>query len=78
VEQQYHRRGLGAELLVDALDLIVGHARGVGGRLVVVDAIYSEAAAFYQHHGFEPLPNQPSRLVQKLSRVAATLGLAWP
>jgi GNAT superfamily N-acetyltransferase len=69
---------LGSQLLLDALELIVAHARGVGGRLVVVDAIDAHAAGFYTRHGFAPIPDNPTRLVQKLSRVASTLGMTWP
>jgi hypothetical protein len=54
------------------------HARAAGGRLVVVDAVDSEAADFSVRHGFEPIPDRPDRLVQKLSRVAATLAIDWP
>ncbi len=78
LSRDYQGRGLGAQLLLDALELIVANARRVGGRLVVVDAIDDRATAFYEHHGFERLPNREDRLVQKLSRVAATLGMTWP
>lgn len=78
LDREHHGRGLRAQLLVDALELIVGHARRVGGRLVVVDAIDDRARAFYEHHGFDRLSNREDRLVQKLSRVAATLGVPWP
>jgi GNAT superfamily N-acetyltransferase len=74
----YHGRGLGGQLLIDALELIVVSARRVGGRLIVVDAIDDRAKAFYEHHGFERLPDREDRLVQKLSRIAVTLGLTWP
>jgi ribosomal protein S18 acetylase RimI-like enzyme len=69
---------LGSQLLLDALELIVAHAREVGGRLVVVDAIDQNAIDFYRHHGFQSIPGNDKRLVQKLSRVAATLNLPWP
>ncbi|MGQ0826011.1 MAG: GNAT family N-acetyltransferase [Actinomycetota bacterium] len=78
LDREHHGRGLGAQLLVDALELIVDNARRVGGRLVVVDAIDDGAGKFYERHGFDRLPNREDRLVQKLSRVAATLGMPWP
>ncbi len=70
--------GLGAELLVIALSLIVEAARRGGGKVVVVDAIDADAAKFYEHHDFEPIPDNPRRLVRKLSSVAAALGIPWP
>lgn len=71
-------RGLGAELLVYALDTIVTAARRAGGRVVLVDAIDDDARAFYEHHDFQSLPGQPRRLVMKLSTAAKALGVPWP
>lgn len=70
--------GLGAELLVRALDTIVAAARLAGGRVVIVDAIDDDAKAFYERHDFGPLPGHPRRLVMKLSTAAKALGLPWP
>lgn len=78
LSQHLHGRGLGAELLVRALSTIVEAARVAGGKVVVVDAIDAGAAAFYQHHDFQPLPNRPDRLVMKISTAARALGLDWP
>jgi GNAT superfamily N-acetyltransferase len=71
-------RGLGSDLLVRALGMIVEAARIAGGKVVVVDAIDEAAARFYQRHDFDPTPGDPSRLVMKLSTIAAALGLPWP
>jgi GNAT superfamily N-acetyltransferase len=71
-------RGLGAELLVAAHELLVVAARRVGGRVVVVDAIDDPARSFYERHDFERLPGQPYRLVMKLSSAAKALGVPWP
>jgi ribosomal protein S18 acetylase RimI-like enzyme len=78
IDRRFQGRGLGSELLVLALEHIVSAARVAGGKVVVVDAIDEAAARFYRGHDFEPLPNNPARLVQKLSTVAAALGLEWP
>lgn len=71
-------RGMGSELLVVALEVIVAAARRAGGRVVVVDAIDGSASAYYEHHDFKPLPGHTRRLVMKLSSVAKALGLPWP
>jgi GNAT superfamily N-acetyltransferase len=71
-------RGLGAELLVRALDTIIDAARVAGGKLVVVDAIDADAEAFYRHHDFQPLPGRADRLVMKLSTAARALDKDWP
>jgi hypothetical protein len=71
-------RTSGAELLVHALTTIVTAARSAGGRLVVVDAIDGDAAAFYAAHDFSATPRDPHRLVAKLSSIAKALELDWP
>jgi GNAT superfamily N-acetyltransferase len=73
-----HGQGLGAELLVYALTTIVTAARSAGGRLVVVDAVDSNAADFYRAHDFQPSPTDPCRLIMKLSTTARALDLPWP
>jgi GNAT superfamily N-acetyltransferase len=71
-------QGLGGELLVRALEVIVDAARKAGGRVVLVDAIDDDAVTFYLHHDFELLPGPSRRLVMKLSTAATALGLGWP
>jgi GNAT superfamily N-acetyltransferase len=78
LHERLHGQGLGAELLVHALRTIVVAARAAGGRIVVVNAIDDDAAGFYRAHDFEPTPNDPYRLVLKLSTVAKALRLPWP
>jgi GNAT superfamily N-acetyltransferase len=78
LDERFHGDGLGRELLVRALQLIVESAKKAGGRLVVVDAIDDEAAAFYEQHDFARLPGNRTRLVMKLSTAARELGIPWP
>ena len=78
LSEHLHGQGLGGELLVRALDTTLDAARVAGGKVVVVDAIDTKAAAFYRHHDFEPLPDRPDRLVMKLSTAARALDVDWP
>jgi len=78
LDRRIQGRGFGRELLVLALTIIVEAAKVAGGKVVVVDAIDEDAAGFYAHHDFIPVPGNPHRLVQKLSTVAAALGIPWP
>ncbi|MCA1727374.1 MAG: GNAT family N-acetyltransferase [Actinobacteria bacterium] len=73
-----HGRGWGAALLGDAVRVALDGIRTAGGRLIVVDAISSEAAGFYAHMGFSPLPGNAARLVMKASDGARSLGVRWP
>jgi len=66
-------QGLGGELLWDALSRACAAADIAAARVVVVDAIDSSAAAFYEHHGFRRIPENDYRLVQKVSDIAAAL-----
>ena len=66
-------QGLGAELLHDALTLLVRAAEYAAGRLIVVDALDEKAAKFYHQHGFIPVRDNPLRLVIKISTVRAAL-----
>lgn len=74
----YRGSGLGSELLLEALDVIVHAAKLVGGRLVIVDAIDEAAARFYESHDFAPLPGHGDRLILKMSTAARILGITWP
>ncbi len=78
LDEHLHGRHLGSELLIAALDTIVEAARQAGGKFIVVDAIDDTAAAFYEHHEFEPMPSNPRRFTRKLSTIAAAIGKAWP
>jgi len=70
----WHGQGLGAELLHDAMDRIVTAADAVSGRLIVVDAIDDTATAFYRHHDFQPVRDNPHRLVIKVSTERKVIG----
>lgn len=74
LDRTLHGQGLGGELLWDALSRAVAASRLAAARVIVVDAIDTAAARFYQHHGFFPVPGDPHRLIQKISDVAAALG----
>ena len=74
LDETLHGDGLGTHLLLDALERIVDAAGLAGGRLIVVDAIDEQAAAFYRHHGFQPVKDNPHRLVMKTATAAKTLG----
>ena len=63
LDRTLHGQRLGSQLLASALTRAARGARDLGGRFVIVDAIDDRAAAFYAHHGFEPVTGQSRRLV---------------
>lgn len=73
LDRSLQGQGLGGELLWDALSRAVAANRQAAARLVVVDAVDDAAASFYMHFGFEAIPDNPLRLIQKLSSIEAAL-----
>jgi predicted N-acetyltransferase YhbS len=67
-------QSLGESLLIDALERATAAVSAAGGRLVVVDAIDTNAASFYERYGFVRCPEVPLRLVRKASDIARSLG----
>ena len=57
VDQRFHGRGLGAALLMDAVHRTM--QAPAAAFAIMVDAKNDQAVAFYQHHGFRPLPANP-------------------
>jgi ribosomal protein S18 acetylase RimI-like enzyme len=52
LHRELQGRGLGTQLLLDALEVIAAAAEHGAGRVIVVDAIDEHAAAFYERHDF--------------------------
>lgn len=65
VDQNFKGQGLGGALLADALSRASGS--DIAAYALLVDAKDEEAAAFYRHHGFIPLPNLPLTLFLPLA-----------
>jgi GNAT superfamily N-acetyltransferase len=49
-------RGLGADLLADAVRRCCAASEIAGARAIIAHAIDDKTARFYQHHGFVPSP----------------------
>ena len=72
VHRSLHGKGLGGQLLLDALERAVDASSRAAARFIVVDAIDDAARRFYIQFGFQPFPDS-SRLARKTSEVAAAL-----
>jgi GNAT superfamily N-acetyltransferase len=73
VDRRHQGRGLGALLLTEAVRKALAAGEAAAARLVVVDAIDQQAAAFCQHHGFIATPEHPLRLYRRLKDIHASL-----
>ncbi|MBY0240085.1 MAG: GNAT family N-acetyltransferase [Burkholderiaceae bacterium] len=62
IDKAWQGRGLGADLMVDAMARVRLAAEQVGGYAFFVDAKDADAAAFYTHFGFQRCPSDPFTL----------------
>jgi len=69
-------RGIGTGLVKHALQRCVAAASLVGGRALIVNAVDSDAAAFWTRRGFVPSKDDPLVLFRAISDVAASIAAA--
>lgn len=62
VDRTQQGKGLGEDLLVDAMSRCLRVAEDVGIATVIVDAKHEHAKAFYSRYEFDALPDQPLTL----------------
>lgn len=60
VDRRYQGNGLGSLLVVHALQQVIAAAQHVAIKAVVVNPINEDSAAFYENHGFKPMPDDDS------------------
>ena len=78
VDRKAQGRGIGGELLWDALSRAFAANSLAAARAIVVDALDERAASFYEHFGFIRVTSVgqfPLRLAIKMSSVERNLGL---
>ena len=74
VDRRHQGKRLGSRLLAEGLRRAVAASDAAAARLVVVDALDGDAAAFYRRWGFIDTPGNPLRLFRKMSDIRASLG----
>lgn len=74
VDTDYQGRGLGSDLLIDAVKRALAAADVIGARAIVVQAMNEEAKSFYKHFGFRPFSGrEPLMLVLRVSELRVLL-----
>ena len=68
--------GIGTGLIKHALERCVTAAALVGGRALLVNAVDTEAAAFWRRRGFVPSKDDPLVLFRSITAIAASLSQA--
>jgi GNAT superfamily N-acetyltransferase len=63
IDRSWQGKGLGADLLRDAVIRVLGAAETIGVRAILVHAISEDAKAFYEKHGFRQSPVEPMTLM---------------
>ena len=56
VDVRFQGKGLGSALLADAIGRSLGIADAIGSKAMIVDPASDSARAFYEKHGFAPIP----------------------
>jgi GNAT superfamily N-acetyltransferase len=67
IDRSVQGKGLGGDLLRDAVLRILSAGEAIGVRAVLVHAISPEAKAFYERYGFRPSPVEPMTLMITLA-----------
>jgi GNAT superfamily N-acetyltransferase len=73
LDRRLQGRGLGTELLLDALQRVDAAVSVSGGRLLVVDPAGPQARDFYLHQGFSPITGS-DRLFLRTAALRALFG----
>ena len=63
IDRAWQGKGLGADLLRDAVLRTLAAAHSIGVRAILVHAISEGAKTFYERHGFRPSPLEPMTLM---------------
>lgn len=74
VDQGWQGRGIGADLLRDAVLRIASAAETVGIRAIFVHAASDAAKAFYEKHGFRASPLEPMTLMITIEEARRLIG----
>ncbi len=76
VDRAWQGRGIGADLLRDAVLRIVAAAETVGVRAILVHALSDAAKTFYEKHGFRASPVEPMTLMVTIEEARRMMGKA--
>jgi len=74
VDIRYHRQGIGAGLLKDAILRTLKASQDIGGKCLVVHALDEEAKNFYLQYGFVESPTNPMTLMLPTAAMQKALG----
>ena len=74
VDQDHQGQGLGAYLLMDALNRVLLASQALAVYAIIVDARDDAATAFYRKYGFISFPGTPRRLFLTMATLRQLIG----
>jgi GNAT superfamily N-acetyltransferase len=74
VDVTHQKRGLGTDLLIDALRRCLSAADTAGARAVITHAIDDDAVSFYERHGFLRCPLGERTMLMPIETVRLLVG----
>ncbi|CAH0340052.1 GNAT family N-acetyltransferase [Rhizobium sp. CECT 9324] len=74
VDRQFHRQGIGRDLLRSALLLTVAASESVAFRAVMVHPLDDEARLFYRHFGFRAAKGLEQSMLLPMQDILAAIG----
>jgi GNAT superfamily N-acetyltransferase len=77
VDRTAQGKGLGRQLLLDALSRALSASEVIGARAVLVHAIDEQAVTFYRKFGFETSPVEPKQLMLLMKDLRASAKSSW-
>jgi predicted N-acetyltransferase YhbS len=76
VDQRHQGAGIGRSLLQDTVLKAVQASSIIGARAIIVDALSTQVARFYERFGFERSPTDPRHLILLLKDAEKTVDRA--
>lgn len=73
VDRSWQGRGIGSDLLRDAILRVLSAGEIIGVRAILVHAISPQAKAFYERHGFRSSPVEPMTLMVTIAEARRML-----
>ena len=74
IDRDWQNKGLGSDLLADAVGRSLAAAEIIGARTIFVHAISQDAKTFYEKRGFHPSPVDPMTLMVTIEEARRTMG----
>jgi GNAT superfamily N-acetyltransferase len=78
VDQNYQKRGIGGQLLMQALDRVQQIAAELGVYGVVLEPLTARAERFYRNVGFLPVTGDPAKMYITIKAIRQILGVDVP